>query len=1078
MDHNHAASNVSHEQLNNLYDNGNRSYHAYDQIFQNGELPDAGWPLDSSAYNPASSRAQQPSQPWQNANHLSTTTPGNYPGQDAPAYSRSLSHSPSPFGAGFGGYPGQSNGTFQYQQPAYDPNLFNNNVAGFQNQPSHPGTVAPQALQQALRSPAPTSNVYNAVNFAPTTYAQQRPASTTSAAVDQHALMRSIPKGAENGLFSTIDFDQMVRATNSERMGNFATVGREAQEWPINRTMSLPQYVPRRSKNESRKLAGNDPTLLARIGKKAMAKSYLAGSSATAKAVTNTGEQIKYEGDSSSSEESSDDDDDSSYTSDEDLEGSPLPNKRPDGLKEGIEYDAIKALWHPKRKSPSGDDIKKALIAFWEVVKTIRDRWKSDAAAVTQAEEKGRKGELPLLKSRVKDGRDMVETAFKAALKHGHRGIVELLGENSSLVFLCYQFLLDRLKEDDVNGPLPRTILELMSQFTTLTPAVLEKTHIDKLMPRYVKKGDAKTQYFAKKVTANANANAGAPAKATTAAATATATAGKAATTAKNDASASPIPKRSKPEPVAGVKRPTTSTSEGAVPKKVATGATKPTSLAAAAKPTGIVKKAGDGQPVAAAAATPVAKTKQVIAKPSSFFSSLQSAAKKPGTSIRTGAPAQASGANSTEKTTATGAPKPSAAPAFSFAATLSKLEEPKEEKRVEKKPEKEAPPETVEEKAKRLRKEARRKLHVSFKVGDELEEIRYFTHHPEEELGHDDSQMRDVTDVGGEGRMLKLHADMMDVDEEDDGEDESKFVAFRSPSAIEFNVLPPDERDRNYARFGGKLEPDSPERLAREKYETDTLSVFYTDEKDIPPNPREPAELQASGASIVEVKQFGAPEPKYITRAKQRKAMQPDHWYQNYQKAPQQQQASNAAGWQNQQQAPPPQMQQPSAPPPPGITPELQQLLAKLQHQQQPQAAAQPPTMMNYGPTSAALAPTVAALPPQVNGQQAQPDIASILAALKASGAVGGAAPTPPHNFGASPPQQQPPQQQPPQQQGGDDMFGGDGQGDGAGDKKQRWRDQGDKNKFYKTKVCKYWQEGRCMKGDGCTYLHEDVGN
>jgi hypothetical protein len=70
--------------------------------------------------------------------------------------------------------------------------------------------------------------------------------------------------------------------------------------------------------------------------------------------------------------------------------------------------------------------IRESLVDFWEVVKTIRDRWKADASAVTEAEEKKRVGELPLLRSRVKDQRDMIEAVFRAALKHGHRDIIAL----------------------------------------------------------------------------------------------------------------------------------------------------------------------------------------------------------------------------------------------------------------------------------------------------------------------------------------------------------------------------------------------------------------------------------------------------------------------------------------------------------------------------------------------------------------------------------------------------------------------------------------------------------------------------
>ena len=86
-------------------------------------------------------------------------------------------------------------------------------------------------------------------------------------------------------------------------------------------------------------------------------------------------------------------------------------------------------------------------------------------------------------------------------------------------------------------------------------------------------------------------------------------------------------------------------------------------------------------------------------------------------------------------------------------------------------KPEDVRKPETPEEKQRRLRKEQRRKLRVSFKADGELVQIREFIHDPEEELGHEDSQMRDVGDSKGEGQMLKMHKDLELMDEDEDYE-------------------------------------------------------------------------------------------------------------------------------------------------------------------------------------------------------------------------------------------------------------------------------------------------------------------
>ena len=110
--------------------------------------------------------------------------------------------------------------------------------------------------------------------------------------------------------------------------------------------------------------------------------------------------------------------------------------------------------------------------------------------------------------------------------------------------------------------------------------------------------------------------------------------------------------------------------------------------------------------------------------------------------------------------------------PTFSFAATMANLNKQAEAAPV--KSEETRKPETPEEKQKRLRKEQRRKLRVSFK-DDDLVQIREFVHDPDEELGHEDSQVRDVGDSRGEGQMLKLHRelDLMDEDEDYEPPDE-----------------------------------------------------------------------------------------------------------------------------------------------------------------------------------------------------------------------------------------------------------------------------------------------------------------
>lgn len=251
-----------------------------------------------------------------------------------------------------------------------------------------------------------------------------RPPVSQAPVTDQTALVSSIPRGHTSGSFSIIDYDKLVKATGSRRLNAFINVGQHDFEYAINRA-AVPAHPRRKSRNELRRLAGNDPKLLARLGKKQKTHSsaFKAQRPPTKQWQPMVG--VKYEG-QSSSEESSDEDDSSEYSEDELAEPSPLPPRRPDSPLDAVKYDTIKALWQSKRFQVDSDMIRTGLKDYWEVVRTIRDRWKTDSTAVTDAEMKKRIGELPLLKSRVKDQRDMIEVAFKAALEYGHPSILEL----------------------------------------------------------------------------------------------------------------------------------------------------------------------------------------------------------------------------------------------------------------------------------------------------------------------------------------------------------------------------------------------------------------------------------------------------------------------------------------------------------------------------------------------------------------------------------------------------------------------------------------------------------------------------
>lgn len=217
-------------------------------------------------------------------------------------------------------------------------------------------------------------------------------------------------------------------------------------------------------------------------------------------------------------------------------------------------------------------------------------------------------------------------------------------------MFLCYQFLLDRTKEEDFNGNFGRAILETLS-LMSIKEEIFEKTHLIKVVPRFINKGDAKTQFYAKRVVANLSTakdgkNIASVAK---------------APVKKEGEARSPVGTKAEARSVAGMKRAASTAAEGGVQKKAATAASKLNGTTTASKAGTIPKKAVTeaGKPVAAPAA-PV-KAKQVTAKPSGLFASLQSAAKKPGTSNASrAATSTGAGDRSSASTAQSAAPKSS----------------------------------------------------------------------------------------------------------------------------------------------------------------------------------------------------------------------------------------------------------------------------------------------------------------------------------------------------------------------------------------------------------------------------------
>ncbi|KAL8814194.1 MAG: hypothetical protein Q9223_006563, partial [Gallowayella weberi] len=750
-----------------------------------------------------------------------------------------------------------------------------------------------------------------------------------------------MPVGKIQGGFVVKSNSEFPVKTNSKHLTGFAFVGNDIVEVGTTKA-TIPKYNRRRSRSEVRQLLykekGTGPwpvsrePLLKKL--KLSAKSSVVRTSAGSRGTSTTSSPSSTESESDSEQDAADSDyETGTEQEDEPEEPSPLPSVRPTDPMKAIEYDIVKAVWAKRRVILSGVVIRTALGEFWTVIKALRDQWKGEATILQQATEKKEKAKMIEYDRRASNYRKLLESCIRLTLKHGHPDIVE-------------NFLTNRS--------------QLMSYCTTIDQAMLERTKMDKVLPKIVKRGGEQGKAFAQKVLDNAAA------------------ASKQKSLDSKTSKSSDSKDAAAKGAVVGSKAPTEAASEGKRPQSsgvggaqvlkkssAASAATSLNSISADTKGSLLDAKRAAGTDLkavnkgavnkGAVPATTSTKVKTNVAAPkaTSFFSSLQSASKKPGTS-NAALKAAKSKDGLTSNSNASRASSAATKPAFSFADTLANLHKTKES--APSKAEDDRAPETPEERSKRLRKEDRRKLRVSFKPDDSLVQIRIFEHHPDEELGHDNNMVRDANDIKGEGQMLKMHRERDVMDEDEDGGDvnveavHETIKPWNYPSLVDFSEIPPDEHERNFLARAGKNRAQSEEKAIQEARELNTLMVVYTSPSDIPPTPREPVEQDPDEFNPEQ--SFGAPADE--TKAREAR-------YYAAQNSQQGQQAATAPTADishllkllnpQQNQASQPQMQQPPAQP---TSNALESIFAQFSNfqQQPPQMQAQPITQQSSSST------------------------------------------------------------------------------------------------------------------------------
>ncbi|KAL8986907.1 MAG: hypothetical protein Q9177_003838 [Variospora cf. flavescens] len=744
---------------------------------------------------------------------------------------------------------------------------FQQDVQQTQNQ-----TISPQALQNypagfqqnhAQRQLSVASIDPALVPRKPSNHAAPQPPPITRQG--WRALSSAMPDSKIQGNLLIKNTAEFPARTNSKHLTGFVFVGNDHIEVGTTKA-TVPKFSRRRSRNDIRRLLlaekGTGPWPPAR--EPLLKKLKIASKSSTSRPTFAAARGSSVPDSPSTGDSSSESDPDiggSDYEtgSEEEVEPeepSPLPPTRPLDPIKAVEYDATKAVWAKRRVILSGAVIRTALSEYWSVMKGIRDKWKSEVAAVQQATENQEKAKVIEYERRAANQRRLLESCIRLTLKHGHPDIIEKLGENPILSVVFYNFLADRFKEGDYTGTLVTAIMEASTFLNVQSTSLINL----RFYPTAQRRGDEQGRAFAQKVLANAavaSKQKSLDSKSLQTFDSKEATAKKAFLGSKTSLESSAAVKKSQVGGESGSLLPKKGTT--ALPSAATnglSGSVKAGSLASRKLSSTDSKQSDKGATTTTAAKI---KTNVVTPKATSFFSSLQSASKKPGTSnaaLKSAKPKDSRDGSAPEPKDA-GVATAASKPSFSFAETMANLSKTKESAPL--KSEESRAPETAEERRKRLRKEDRRKLRVSFKPDESLVQIRIFEHDPDEELGHDDSMVRDANDIKGEGQMLKMHREreVMDEDDEIDTADEI-LQPWTAPSLVDLSVVESAELDRNYVSRGGGLAPESGEKAIQQKRELNTLMVVYTSKSDIPPSPREPLEQDADDFSPEQ--SFGPP--------------------------------------------------------------------------------------------------------------------------------------------------------------------------------------------------------------------------
>ncbi|KAI0847377.1 hypothetical protein F5Y00DRAFT_117303 [Daldinia vernicosa] len=532
---------------------------------------------------------------------------------------------------------------------------------------------------------------------------------------------------------------------------------------------------------------------------------------------------------------------------------------RPSNALKAIEYDIINILWRdPKHPEFPQKLVGEKVHAFGDYVIDLWSKSKDLRSKVDDAKKEDDQDKAKSLKADLDTTYDSIRVAIEAAIMFGDRFTVTQLGIHTKFLGNLSIILRTLFIAEDYNGRLPKAILKLLSLFVTVEIEFLkERVKLDRVRQKFKDNLDEESTDYMDQIFDNAKKRSALKAEETREDVKKSDDARKASQGPKKSSSMStkdPViapsnASLSKSDAVskknsADIKRPVDYSNLGSA-RKVSSTATKASpSLTASKRPgdDGVDSRVPKKLAVENAAGAPSsAKTSNATpAVPQSSSANAQSRSRPSGSML----PGRSR--LSTKAQPKKPVPRQSASSTIGgLLAEINSEEKPKQAKEPER------APETPEETEIRLRKEARRKLHVTWKPDSELTEIRILEHDTAEDKGRDDNMLRDARDNRSEGQVLResvqREKEGVDEAEEDEAREKANDIALRkwsepAPySSVQESRISQKRQEEMFASRGGLRPVESKQNKVMEEYESRELMAIYTSFSEIPETPRSP---------------------------------------------------------------------------------------------------------------------------------------------------------------------------------------------------------------------------------------------